>query len=94
MTEHLFFECRITRVVWEKCDKLKRLSSVHHNQFKASFQQFHILDLNVKHDLIWKGKWVAIIWRIWNDRNRVVLRQGKIDCEEIWYMVQMNPWHG
>jgi len=35
---------------------------------------------------------VVIIWGIWNQRNKSIFRQGKIDCEEIWCITQLSTW--
>jgi len=36
--------------------------------------------------------WVAIIRDIWLHRNRIVFKNGIVDCEEICYLVQIKGW--
>ena len=50
-----------------------------HNQLNMYFQQFSLMALNNKENKIWKGLWISIIWNIWNHRNKIVFKQGKVD---------------
>ena len=70
------------------CKRWVEVSTVHHNQLKAYFQQFELLSLNSKGNKLWKGVWVSIIRNIWNHRNKIVFRQGKVDVEEIFTLTQ------
>jgi len=52
-----------------------------------------ILDhVNSKQNLVWKGVWAAIVWSIWEHRNRIVFKQGKVDVEEIFHLPQLKSW--
>jgi len=74
------------------CNRWVEVSTAHHNQLKAHFQQFDVLTLNSKGNKLWKGVWVSIIRNIWDHRNKIVFRQGKVDVEEIFTMAQLNAW--
>ena len=63
-----------------------------HNQLNMYFQQFSLMALNSKENKIWKGLWISIIWNIWNHRNKIVFKQGKVDPEEIFTLSQLNAW--
>jgi len=66
---------------------------VHHNHYIVNFQHFHLMQLNDKQNQIWKGMWVAIVGEIWKHRNGVIFKQGKVDSEEIFCMVQMHAYN-
>jgi len=51
------------------------------------------MQLNDKQNQIWKGMWVAIVGEIWKHRNGVIFKQGKVDSEEIFCMVQMHAYN-
>ncbi|ESW25685.1 hypothetical protein PHAVU_003G056800 [Phaseolus vulgaris] len=36
--------------------------------------------------------WAATVWCIWDQRNHIVFRQGKVDTEEIFQMAQLKTW--
>jgi len=38
------------------------------------------------------GIWVGIIGEIWNHRNRVVFKNGRVDLVEVFIVVQSNTW--
>jgi len=38
------------------------------------------------------GIWVGIIGEIWNHRNRVVFKNGRVDLVEVFTMVQRKTW--
>lgn len=43
---------------------------------------------------IWyrKGLWVAMIWSIWDHRNKIIFKQEKVDVEEVFHMAQLKTW--
>ena len=45
-----------------------------------------------KQNLVWKGVWTTIVWSIWEQRNRVVFKQDKVDVEEIFHLAQLKSW--
>jgi len=47
---------------------------------------------SLKQNLVWKGMWAAIVWCIWDQRNHIAFRQGKVDAEEIFQMAQLKTW--
>ena len=79
-------------MVWNLCNKWVGISSVQHNQLNMHFQQFSLMALNSKENKIWKGLWISIIWNIWNHRNKIVFKQGKVDPEEIFTLIHLNAW--
>ena len=45
-----------------------------------------------KHNLIWKGIWMAFVRVIWEQRNSVIFKQGKPDEKEIFHLAQLRAW--
>jgi len=48
------------------------------------------MELTEKQNKIWKGVWIEIIWMIWNHKNKIVFKHGKVDTQELFCMVQLN----
>jgi len=38
------------------------------------------------------GIWVGIVSEIWNHRNNVVFKNGRVDLVEVFTMVQRKTW--
>jgi len=36
--------------------------------------------------------WIAVVWTIWNHRNMIVFKQGRVDALEIYCMTQLNVY--
>ena len=66
---HLFFTCNVIKKIWNMCNRWVEVSTTHHNQLKAHFQQFDILTLNSNGNMLWKGVWVSIIRNIWDHKE-------------------------
>jgi len=37
-----------------------------------------------------KGVWVVVVWSIWNHRNGVIFKEGKVNVEEIVSLAQLQ----
>jgi len=44
------------------CDNWVGVKSVHHEQLIQHFQPFYIMELSEKHNRVWKGVWIGIVW--------------------------------
>jgi len=53
---------------------------------------FHILELSVTANKIWKGMWVAILSELWSQRNKVAYNNGVVDYKEIFCLAQLKCW--
>jgi len=42
--DHLFFTCKVSKRIWELCDRWVGTMSVHYNKPKANFQHFYMLN--------------------------------------------------
>jgi len=51
-----------------------------------------MLGCNKKANIVWKGMWVAIVRKIWIHRNRIVFKNGIVDCEKIFYLALIKGW--
>jgi len=38
------------------------------------------------------GVWVAIVWEIWAQRNKVVFNGGVVDLVEVFSLAQLKGW--
>nr|AER13158.1 putative retrotransposon [Phaseolus vulgaris] len=65
---------------------------VQHKDLKVHFENFHLVHLNTKQNLVWKGLWVTTVRGIWEQRNLLIFKQGKLDAEEIFHQAQLNSW--
>jgi len=63
-----------------------------HNDLKIHFEIFYLIQAFAKQNLMWKDLWVAVVWSIWDHKNKVVFQQGKVDLEEVLYMAQLKVW--
>jgi len=89
---HFFFECRFSLRIWGRCLKWLGISSVLHCDAKMHFKMFKLI--GSKHVIVrcWRGILVGIIGEIWNHRNKVVFKNGRVDLVEVFTVVQRNTW--
>ena len=90
--QHLFMECKIAYQVWNYCLRWFGVLGAQHCNLKYHFESFHLVHMNSKQNMVWKGVWAAVVWSIWDHRNRVIFNQGKVDAEEIFQMAQLKAW--
>jgi len=62
---------------------------VQYKDLKCHFENFHLGHVSLKQNLLWKRLWVVVVWNIWDHMNKVIFKQGKVDMEEIFHMVQL-----
>ena len=91
-TQHLFFDCFIAQRVWSLCYRWIGTMCVQHKDLKIHFESFHLVHLNFKQNLVWKGIWAIIVRGIWDQRNMVFFKQGVPDAEEVFQMTQLSSW--
>jgi len=36
--------------------------------------------------------WVAIVWEIWNHKNKIVFKNEVVDADEIFCLAQLKGW--
>jgi len=61
---HLFTTYKVTLRVWDECDKWIGISIVRHNRLDVNLQSFHLVWLNSKQNLAWKGLWIAVVFEL------------------------------
>jgi len=91
-SHHLFLECIVAQQVCFLCLRWMGILFVQHKDLKVHFENFHLVHLNTKQNLLWKGLWVTAVRGIWEQRNQVIFKQGKPDAEEIFHRAQLNSW--
>jgi len=74
--QHVFISCEIAQKVWDNCDRWIGISSVRQQTMVNHYHNSHLLAFNKKINIVWKGVWVTIVWKIWKHRNRVVFNMG------------------
>ena len=89
---HLFFTCKVTTRIWQLCDSWIGRSFVYHNSAGIYFSQFELIGLGNKHNNVWRCMWLAIVWDIWNHRNKVIFRNAKVEAEEVFMLAQTKVW--
>lgn len=70
--QHLFFSCRVSYAMWNRCYLWVVLNSVLHNEANSHFLQHSIWGINKKSNDMWKVTWFAVIWSIWLHRNAIL----------------------
>jgi len=63
-SQHLFVECKHAQRVWYMCFRWMGILYVQHNDLKHHFENFHIVQVSNKQNLVRKGFWTAIAMRI------------------------------
>jgi len=71
--------CKKSYTVSNMCDKWVEIHFVHHTNLMKHFHHFHMINLNDKQNKIWKGVWETIVWMIWNHRNMIIFKKGRVD---------------
>jgi len=90
--QHLLITCEVAQKVWDYCDIWLGVSFVRHNDVVHHFGNCYIIGLGRKGNMMWKGMWVAIVYEIWKQRNRIVFYNGRVDVQEIFTLAQLNAW--
>jgi len=90
--QHLFLECEFAIQVWNWCFRWIGIMSVQQKILKDHFESFYLMQMSYKQNFVWKGVWTAIVWSIWDQRNRTIFKQDSVDTEEIFHMAQLKTW--
>jgi len=56
------------------------------------FESFCLVQENYKQNHMWKGVWATIVCSIWDQRNKSIFKQDRVDTEEIFHMAQLKTW--
>jgi len=90
--QHLFIECKIGQLVWNRCLNWLGIKFVQHKVPKIHFVSFHSTRASCEQNLAWKGIWAAIVRCIWDQRNVVLFNQKVEDADEIFQMAKLKVW--
>lgn len=91
--DHLFFKCEIFSALWPECLRWWGIQAPPLAECKALFFQFNGLLSGCKIKVeFWELVWLAIIWVIWNHRNRVLFKDKKVDIGEMVEQVKLKTW--
>ena len=55
----VFVRCVIANDIWNKCYRWLGVLFVQHMELMSHFKQFHLLNLNLIQNLVWKGLWIV-----------------------------------
>lgn len=89
-TNHLFFSCRVSYMIWVQCNKWLGFDSIvlpqdgilQHVQWRQGKRM----------DALWKVTWFATIWSIWLLRNSIMSRGGQVDLLSVLELIKMRSW--
>jgi len=90
--DHLFINCDIARKIWDLCDQWIGNFWVRHHSVPDHFLSFYLICLNKKLNVLWLRVWVAIVWEIWTQRNKVVFNGGVVYAIEVFSLAQLKGW--
>jgi len=91
-SQHLFLDCVYARHVWFLCFTWIDILMVQNKDLRNHFENFHLVHMSDKHNQVWRGMWVAIVRSIWEQRNKVVFKQGVPDVKEIFQLTELLSW--
>ena len=91
-TNHLFFECRITWLVWKQCFTWLGISSVDHVDPISHFLQFNLLNAFAQVKAVLSSIWIAVVNEIWKHKNKHIFQGGVIDHSEMFTLAQLKVW--
>jgi len=63
---------------------------VRHESILLHFQSFYLLSQKQSVNRVWKVMWVAIVSKIWNNKNKVVFKDGVVDVEKVFSLTQLK----
>jgi len=63
-SQHLFLECKSAQRVWSLCFRWIDILSVQHNDLRYHFVIFHLVEVDSKQNLVWRGIWAVIVGNI------------------------------
>jgi len=89
---HLFITCEIAQKRWDRCNRWIGNISVRHYFIVNHFMSFHMMCLNKRSIVVWKGLWVAIVWEIWKQRNKIAFSDAIVDEVEEFSLAQLKGW--
>ena len=90
--QHLFFSCRVSYAMWNRCYLWVVLNSVLHNEANSHFLQHSIWGINKKSNYKWKLTWYAVIWGIWLHRNAIAFNEELLDEGKLWGLIKTRSW--
>jgi len=80
------------RLVWDVYDRWVGIEAVRHENPEMHLLGFHILELSVIANKVWKEIWVAIVSELWSQRNKIIFNNGVVDSKEIFCLTQLKCW--
>jgi len=90
MATQLFNISKVAQRMWEECDKWIGITIFRHERLDVNLQSFNLAWLNTKQNRAWKGVWIAIVYELWNQGNKIVFRNGIVDSSEVSTMEELD----
>jgi len=59
--QHLLIGCEVVQKIWDNYDRRLGFSSVRHDDIVNHYENFYVIGLSKKANMIWKGMWGAIV---------------------------------
>lgn len=89
---HLFFDCSLARKIWNAVYEWTNLWMVQHNQPARNFMQHCEIFGHGRKGKVASALWIAIVWSLWNYRNRVLFEGIKWKEDRIVEEIKARLW--
>jgi len=92
-TSYLFFECRITWLVWSHCYDWVGLKSTNHLESASHFLHFNLFGAPTTGNLTFGNIRIVLVSEIWCHQNKHIFKGGVIDHFEFFSLTQLKVWY-
>lgn len=92
IASHLFFCCKFSGEIWNRCYRWLDLVMAQHNNPKQHFQQHYAGSFSKAVSNKAMSIWCTITWRIWQHRNKMVFTEEELDLEKLWNIIITRSW--
>ncbi|KAL8482692.1 hypothetical protein ACS0TY_025650 [Phlomoides rotata] len=90
-TDHLFFECRHSRLTWGKIYSWFGIENPVAGTKLVHFKN-HCEKVEAKYKSVWALIWHCTVWNIWSWRNRLIFEGVHHDEEEVVFKIQQSSF--
>ncbi|KAL9663661.1 hypothetical protein QQ045_019052 [Rhodiola kirilowii] len=86
--DHLLMHCKWSWGLWVVCLRWWGISWVLPRQVKSLLESLMIEGTSKSYKRVWRTLIYAILWSIWEERNKRCFQKKKRSIEEIWELVK------
>ncbi|KAK2643625.1 hypothetical protein Ddye_025388 [Dipteronia dyeriana] len=77
-TDHLFLNCCWSWKLWKRCMKWWEVSSCHNSKLPEWSKGWQGLCLSANSRRVWSSLFSALVWKIWETRNKFLFENKEI----------------